>query len=189
MPTYHFPIEAGEPPQEGGLTAEAIATRLERFGLPASALRVACEEGRVVLEGEVPDEATQERIVLAVGNMQGVERVEDRMVPAKRAGLLKAFGGLAHLPTGAANLNAGEAEVYRARPEPGTAFGPAGSLFHTVQPGETLDDIARRHFGSTTEALLIREANAPMLAGTREVQPGLVLRLPSGRARRGPPAG
>lgn len=186
MTTYRFPEEAGDAIQGDAITGEAIIARLARLGLPGEGLRVARDGRRVVLEGPVPDEATQERIVLAVGNIQGVGVVEDNMQAGRRSGLLEAFGGLAHLPAGAANLNAGEAEVSRSEPEPGTTFGPGGSLFHTVQPGETLEGIAQRHFGTTREAEVLREANAPLLADDAAVRPGMVLRLPTGRPRRAP---
>ena len=38
----------------------------------------------VILGGTVRDEATREAIVQAAGNIHGVERVDDRMVPAPR---------------------------------------------------------------------------------------------------------
>ena len=38
----------------------------------------------VILGGTVRDEATREAIVQAAGNIHGVERVDDRMVPARR---------------------------------------------------------------------------------------------------------
>jgi len=184
MTTYHFPAEAGEPLQGGPITAGTVTARLRALGLPHDALRIACEGDRVRIEGTVPDAATQERIVLAVGNLQGVAHVDDDMVPARRSGLLEAFGGLANLPGGSAAFETTEERVHEADPEPGTSFGPAGSLFHTVQPGETLEGIAQRHFGMAREAWRVREANAPLLADENALRPGMVLRLPSGRPRR-----
>lgn len=186
MTTYRFPIGAGDPPPGGVPTAEAIAARLGALGLPAEGLRITCQDGMVRIEGKVPDPATQERIVLAAGNVQGIGEVEDRMVPAQRSGLLEAFGGLAHLPPGAGSLEAAGQAVHEARPEPSTSFGPGGSLFYTVQPGEALEGIAQRHYGMTREAWRIREANAPLLADENALRPGMVLRLPPGRPGRGP---
>jgi len=189
MATYAFPAEAGAPPAGGRLDSDAVAARLSALGLPAGDLRIACQDDAVVLEGRVPDAATQERIVLAAGNIQGVARVEDRMVPAHRAGLLEAFAGLANLPAGSASLDAAEDRVHEAAPDPGdTAFGPGGSVFHTVQEGETLEGIAQRHYGMTREVRRILEANAGLLSDERAVRPGMVLRLPQdGRRSLGRP--
>ena len=180
MATYLFPIDAGAPPSGGeGLDADAVATRLSALGLPARDLRIQCRGDAVVLEGQVQDAATQERIVLAAGNIQGVARVEDRMAPSHRAGLLEAFAGLAQLPAGAASLDAAEDRVHEAAPDPGdTAFGPGGSVFHTVQDGESLEGIAQRHYGMAIEARRILEANAGLLSDERALRPGMVLRLP-----------
>jgi phage tail protein X len=183
MTVYAFDPEAGTPLAGDAIapTPAAVRARLRMLGLSSEGLSIGCEGGRVTVEGPVADAATQERIVLAVGNLRGVARVVDRMVPAKRGGgLMGAFGGLAHLPRGAANLDAAEARVHEAAPDPGAlAFGPGGSLFHTVQPGETLEGIAQRHYGMTREAWRIREANPGLVtAEGPEVAPGLVLRLP-----------
>lgn len=44
-------------------------------------------DGMVILGGTVRDEQTRELIVQAAGNIQGVERVDDRMVTYAEAGL------------------------------------------------------------------------------------------------------
>jgi nucleoid-associated protein YgaU len=178
MTTYHFPIEAGTATAGGQPTAHAITEVLNRFGLPAAGLQIGCRGSAVTLEGSVPDDATRERVVLAVGNLQGIEQVDDRLTVAKPTGLLDTLGSFARLPAGAASAEAAETAVHRAAPEPGTVFGPAGSLLHTVQPGETLADIASRHYGGPGETRRILEANAPILAAAEALRPGMVLRLP-----------
>jgi hypothetical protein len=40
-------------------------------------------EGTVILEGTVPDEETREALVKAAGNIQGVEKVDDRLQTKK----------------------------------------------------------------------------------------------------------
>lgn len=192
MTTYRFAPEAGAP-LPGDATApnrQAVRERLRALGLPEEGLGIGCEGDRVTIEGAVADTATQERIVLAAGNLRGVARVMDRMVPARRAGLLEAFGGLASLPPGAASLDSAGDQVHAAAPAPGDhRFGPGGSLFHTVQEGESLEGIAQRHYGMTREAWRIREAN-PGLVGAEAagLAPGMVLRLPEAGRRRGPAA-
>lgn len=190
MTTYHFPADAGASlPADGpsGKAApgpSAIATYLERLGLPHAGLRIARRGDAVRLEGGVPDPATRERVVLAVGNLRGVGRVEDRLVVDQPApGLLDGLAAFGRLPAGAATLaTAGEA-VHRSEPEAGTVFGPGGSLLHTVQPGESLAAIAARHYDGEAAAAerRILEANAPVLADAVAVRPGIVLRLPPAR--------
>ncbi|MBV1800183.1 BON domain-containing protein [Siccirubricoccus sp. G192] len=178
MTTYHFPIEAGAAIAGSPPNAHAITGMLDRFGLPAAGLRIGCSGSVATLEGSVPDDSTRERVVLAVGNLQGIEQVDDRLTVAKPTGLLDMLGSFARLPAGAASTEAAETAVHRATPEPGTVFGPAGSLLHTVQPGETLADIASRHYGGPGETRRILEANAPILADAGALRPGMVLRLP-----------
>jgi phage tail protein X len=199
MTLYRFPSEAGASPAGDDIagTAEDVGARLRALRLPAEGLRIGREGGRVTIEGPVPDAATQERVILAAGNIRGVRLVDDRMTTGgRRPGLLDALGGLAHLPTGAANFDSAEDRVHEAEPDPGdTAFGPAGSLFHTVQPGESLAGVAQRHYGMAIEARRVVEANPGLLqAGgdtTQALPEGLVLRLPrERRLTRGPaPAG
>jgi len=186
MATYHFPAEAGfgiaggfpkSPPDP-----PAIAAHLRTIGLPAEGLRLGRRGDAVQVEGSVPDAATRELVLLAIGNLRGIGRVEDRLVVARPSpGLLGSLGAFAHLPAGSANLQAAREAVHQSRPEVGTVFGPGGSLFHTVQPGESLAEIAGRHYGGAAAAAAtaerILEANAPVLRDTA-IGPGIVLRLP-----------
>lgn len=186
MPSYRFAPEAGIAARGETPSAAEVTARLQALGLPAEALTIGCEGDAVSIEGPVPDPTTQERILLAAGNIRGVARVRDRMVPAQRPGLLDAFAGLAHLPGGAASMEAAGERVHQAAPDPGDhEFGPAGSLFHTVQPGETLEAIAERHYGTPLEAVRLGEANLGLLPDGGTLAPGIVLRLPPGYRRGG----
>jgi nucleoid-associated protein YgaU len=182
MTTYRFPEDAGT--KVAGGNAEAIAAHLRALGLPAQQVRVRREDDAVILEGEVPDAAARERIVLACGNLASIGRVEDRMTVVRRSDLLDTLAGFARLPGGSASTQAAEREMHAAQPERGEAFGPGGSLLHTVQPGETLEGIAQRHYGMTREVRRLLEANAPMLGDERALRPGMVLRIPLGRPTR-----
>jgi nucleoid-associated protein YgaU len=138
---------------------------------------VARQGNLAILDGQVPDGDTREKLVLAIGNLRGIEEVEDRLTVAHTPGLLESLGSFAHLPAGAIRMQAAEHAMHSAQPEPGTVFGPGGSLFHTVQPGESLAELARRHLGEANEAPLLMAANAPMLP-PGEPPPGWVLRIP-----------
>ena len=55
--------------------AEAVKAEIDRLGLPG--VTVAVEGDKVKLSGDVPDQATREKIILASGNVAGVSAVED----------------------------------------------------------------------------------------------------------------
>ena len=170
MPSYDFPAEAGLP-----ATPEAIDSHLDRLGLPHQGIRIARQGETVTLEGQVPDGEAAELLVLAIGNLQGVARVVDKLTPAHTPGLLDSLGAFARLPAGAASTEAAETAIHHAEIETGTRFGPGRSLFHTMQPGETLATLAARHLNGDERRLL--DANAPILGGSLP-GPGMVIRIP-----------
>lgn len=173
MPSYQFPSDGGLPAPT--LTPETIAAHLDRLGLPHQGIRITRRGEGVILEGEVADGEAAELLVLAVGNLQGVGHVEDKLVPAHTPGLLDSLGAFAKLPAGAASTEAAETAIHNAEIETGTRFGPGRSLFHAMQPGESLAAIAARHLDGDERRL--REANAALLGGG-EAGPGLVIRIP-----------
>jgi hypothetical protein len=173
MPSYDFPAEAGLPAP--GPAPEAIASHLDRLGLPHQGIRIARQGDSVILEGQVADGEAAELLVLAAGNLQGIARVDNRLVPAHTPGLLDGLGAFANLPAGAASTEAAETALHRAEIEAGTRFGPGRSLFHTMQPGETLATLAARHLGGDEARLM--EANAQILGGSLP-GPGMVIRIP-----------
>jgi hypothetical protein len=173
MPSYDFPAEAGLPAP--GAAPEAIASHLDRLGLPHGGIRISRQGETVTLEGQVPDGDAAELLVLAAGNLQGVARVVDKLAPAHTPGLLDSLGAFAKLPAGAASTEAAETAIHHAEIETGTRFGPGRSLFHTMQPGETLATLAARHLNGDERRLL--DANAPVLGGSLP-GPGMVIRIP-----------
>ena len=185
MPTYRFPAEAGlaldgGAPPGTAPSAASITERLAGLGLTRQGVMVTRHDDAAVLDGSVPDEATRERVLLAVGNLQGIARVEDRLTVTRRGpGLLESLSSFARLPAGSVNMEAAERAVHAAKPDPGdTGVGPGGSILHLVQPGETLAAIAARHYGDTAAAGWVLESNAPVLADAAALRPGMVLRLP-----------
>lgn len=65
----------------------AILEHIRQQGLASDALRVSFDgaSSTVTVSGEVPDQATREKIVLLCGNVSSVERVDDRMTVAAPA--------------------------------------------------------------------------------------------------------
>lgn len=53
------------------------------LGLSVEELRVDLSNGRAIVSGRVPSQAEREKVVLAIGNNQGVAQVDDRLVVEK----------------------------------------------------------------------------------------------------------
>ena len=56
--------------------AEAIRNEIKRLGLPGD-IKVAVEGSRVNVTGDVPDEATRQKLTMIVGNVKYIEAVDD----------------------------------------------------------------------------------------------------------------
>lgn len=53
------------------------------------------------------------------------------------------------------------------------------ATFYTVESGDTLSGIAKKHYGNAGEYMRIFEANRPMLKDPDKIYPGQVLRIPA----------
>ncbi len=58
------------------------------------------------------------------------------------------------------------------------AAAPAAT-FHTVERGDTLSAIAKKHYGNANKYMAIFEANQPLLKDPDKIYPGQVLRIPA----------
>ena len=56
--------------------AEAIRNEIKRLGLPGD-IKVAVEGSRVKVTGNVPDDATRQKLAMIVGNVKYIEAVDD----------------------------------------------------------------------------------------------------------------
>ncbi|WP_068116169.1 peptidoglycan-binding protein LysM [Tropicimonas marinistellae] len=64
--------EASEAPP-----ADALVKEVEDLGLNADGVEIAVEGDKVTLKGDAVDQETKEKMIVAVGNVQGVAEVED----------------------------------------------------------------------------------------------------------------
>ena len=53
------------------------------------------------------------------------------------------------------------------------------AIYHTVEKGDWLSKIAKKHYGDANKYMLIFEANKPMLSDPDKIYPGQVLRIPA----------
>lgn len=183
MAIYEFPAHAGQPtglPKDSrpAPSAGEIRTELQRLGLARDSLGIEAAGDTVLLTGKVPDAATHERVLIAVGNMPGVAAVDDRLTQDHYPSLLDALSSFAHLPPGTQSSEMAERMVHEARAGQKSVLGPAGSVFYTVRPGDTLDEVARHWYGDGNAALRILDANRPVLGPGMTLRPGSVIRLP-----------
>lgn len=59
--------------------AQAILNHINSLGLKWSDLMVSYKSGQVVITGSTPDQENREKIILAAGNVQGVDNVDDQL--------------------------------------------------------------------------------------------------------------
>ena len=65
--------------------AAALGKRVSDLGLRAENLQVRFENGTVYVDGKTPTKAEREQIILAVGNIECVEAVQDNLQVAQAA--------------------------------------------------------------------------------------------------------
>lgn len=66
-------------PDKENLKASELLDYIKKIGLTYKNIKVGTKDGLVRLEGEVDNQEQAEKIVLAVGNVKGVETVDNRM--------------------------------------------------------------------------------------------------------------
>ena len=162
-------LGGGEKVERGNLTAH-----IKSLGIPVEKFLVSFnEDGESVdLFGWVPDLPTKEKLILAVGNLQGISKVNEHL----RIGKPPAPAAVsATAATTAAAAPAAEAAPTPLTPEEDVK---PTSVFYTVQKGDTLSKIAKEQFGSANRYPEIFEANKPMLKHPDKIFPGQVLRIP-----------
>jgi nucleoid-associated protein YgaU len=154
MGVFDFIKEAGQAAKHGQIESfkaeQMLKSKLEEFDLDVADPGITFNNGEVTLTGEAADQATREKVVLAVGNTPGVHRVHDKMT-VRRA------------------LAAAAEEA----PE------EVAPNFYTVVRGDTLSKIAKTAYGDANKYPVIFEANKPMLKDPNLIYPGQVLRIPA----------
>ncbi|MCG8183902.1 peptidoglycan-binding protein LysM [Tenacibaculum piscium] len=118
--------------------------------LPVENLAIVIDEDKATISGEAADLATKEKVILVVGNTNGIGSVEDNMTVAPVEVVA-------------------EVEVVE----------EIMAQFHTVGSGDTLGKIAKEFYGDPMKYTVIFEANKPMLSHPDKIYPGQVLRVPA----------
>ena len=135
---------------------EELTKHVTRLGLKARGLNIRYDDGTAYVSGVAANRATKERIILAVGNVEGVSQVRDtlRVAPSRKA-----------------TSNSAAARARR------KAAGAAQTM-HTVKSGDTLSKLAKKYLGDANRYPEIFKANQPMLTDPNLIMVGQVLRIP-----------
>jgi nucleoid-associated protein YgaU len=72
-------MEDEDPQLANRMRGNALARAVMGHGFDVDDLRVDYADGSATVFGKVPDQATRERVILTLGNIAGVARVDDRM--------------------------------------------------------------------------------------------------------------
>ena len=169
----------GKKPSEIPNLSAVIAQHVASVGLPMKHLHYWLEGETMVVSGWVDDKPTKEKVILAVGNVEGVDKVEDRIVvgpppvPAKPAVAAPVVAGAAAAPV--AGKPPAEALPTKEQLAKEAAW---TSKSYTVVKGDTLGKIAKEFYGNSAKYPLIFEANKPMLSDPDKIYPGQMLRIP-----------
>lgn len=62
---------------EAAPAAEDLKKEVEKHGLDAKELDIKVEGDKVTVGGDVPDQATKEKLIVAMGNVKGVAKVDE----------------------------------------------------------------------------------------------------------------
>ncbi len=142
----------------GGPDPDAIKAQVAKLGLQVQNFDVTVTDGVAVVTGLAVNRAEASKIVMAVGNNDGIQKVDNQMrVP------------LASIQPAAA----------AAAPVEGDDSADEDAVvFYPVEKGDTLSGIAKRLYGNANLYPRIFEANKPMLSDPDKIYPGQVLRVP-----------
>ena len=159
-----------------------IKGHLGGFGGDYAGVDVEVDGDTVVLSGRVPNHAAREKAVLIAGNVDGIDKVDDRLTVTVASGAGVSLGSTPDF----SNVSGGVASTERgvgAGAATGGLGSPGGegaaSQFYTVKSGDTLSKIAKEFYGEANKYNQIFEANKPMLSDPDKIYPGQVLRIPA----------
>lgn len=151
-----------------------LSAHLREKGIDPSGIQFRFEgNGTVVMEGTVRDQDTREKAVLIVGNVEGVERVDDRLRIAQAGADFGNVIASSDTVRGSAAGASGSVAQSSAGSNDGWT-----SKTYTVVSGDTLSGISRKMYGEASKYQKIFEANQPMLKDPDKIYPGQVLRIP-----------
>lgn len=146
--------------------ADVLVEHVRKFKLGGDDLKVERDEaGKVTVSGRARSQEEKEKIVLALGNVAGVEQVQDVIFidPSEFGDKPPPGPPAPATPPGAA---------------PAAPAAQTASRFYTVKKGDTLSAISKEVYGKAGLYNRIFEANRPLLSHPDKIYPGQSLRIP-----------
>ncbi len=166
-------FKPGEAKQEA-----AIKQHLGSFGSDYSGIDVEVDGNKATLTGHVNSVAVREKAVLIAGNIDGIEKVDDRLtVNASSAAGKPDFSNVSGGATSTETIIGSGAASGGLASAGGEGW---ESKTYTVKSGDTLSKIAKEFYGDANKYQQIFEANKPMLKDPDKIYPGQMLRIPAG---------
>ena len=177
MGVFDFIKDAGEKIfKPGEAKREAvIKDHLGSYGADYANVDVEVDGNTATLTGSVGSQAAREKAVLIAGNIDGIEKVDDRLTVTASS----SAPDFSNVSGGVATTEASTAPGVVSTHGHASQGGETASTFYTVQKGDTLSKIAKEHYGNANKYQQIFEANEPMLKHPDKIYPGQVLRIPA----------
>ena len=176
MGIFDFVKNAGEKIfKPGEARREAVIKQhMGGYGGDFANVDVEVDGDTAVLTGSVANVATKEKAVLIAGNVDGIEKVDDRITTTQAAPDFSNVSGGVASSEQAIGSGAGNVGQYASANETGWS-----SRTYTVKSGDTLSKISKEMYGDANKYNQIFEANKPMLKDPDKIYPGQVLRIPA----------
>lgn len=154
--------------------ADLLLEQVRKHRLGKDDVKVEQSGETVKISGSASSQAEKEKMILAVGNVQGVSRVEDEIIIIDPSVPGPAAQPPARNPAGASP----KPTAVRALEAAAAAVNEPPAQFYTVVKGDTLSKISKQFYGSAQKYNRIFEANRPLLSHPDKIYPGQVLRIP-----------
>lgn len=176
MGVFDFVKSAGEKLLDlnpGVKAAEILAEQVRKYKLGKGDVKVEHSGDTAKISGTATSQAEKEKMILAVGNVDGIAKVEDEII------IIDPSDSAPAQPP-ARNPGAAAPAATRAVAAAATAASEGPAQFYTVVKGDTLSKISKQFYGSAQKYNRIFEANRPLLKHPDKIYPGQVLRIPPG---------
>lgn len=158
MGMFSFLKDAGAKIFGGGKSKEEeLKEHCRKLGIDPEKFNVTFnKDGHVETMALVKTQAEKEKLILALGNVHGVDGVDASNVEIAQDARSAVTASDAGKDDGSA----------------------AEAVFYTVKKGDTLSAISKVHYGNANLYNKIFDANKPMLSHPDKIYPGQTLRIP-----------
>jgi nucleoid-associated protein YgaU len=155
----------------------AIKAHMDSFGGDYAGVSIEVDGEIATLTGSVPSNTAREKAVLIAGNIDGIDKVDDRLVVNAPA-VAAAAPDFSNVSGGVATTEAAIGSGVAGGGLASAGGGEVVSKFYTVKSGDSLSKIAKEFYGEASKYPQIFEANKPMLKDPDRIYPGQMLRIP-----------